>query len=623
VTPNDITPGVIAGDQTLCTPFDPSAFTSTTAGSTTGGGTITYQWQSNTTGCGAAFANITGATSATYDAPAVSVITYFRRVATSTLNSVACSANSNCLTVTPNAVSPGVIAGDQTLCTPFDPAAFTSTTVGTGNGVITYQWQISTTGCAGTFTNITGATSATYDAPAVSVISNFRRVTISTLNGVACSSNSNCLTVTPNNVASGTIAGDQKVCIGADPAAFTSTTDGTGSGVITYQWQSNTTGCGNAFNDIVGATSSTYDPGVASVTTYYRRITISTLNGVVCSANSNCLTVIAESCAKALCTYTQGYYGNVGGTSCAGGISYTTKVLIAKALTSYGGTMTIGLPGHSVYIGNNTTDINALIAVMPGGGGSYVLSAADYEINNLPSSYLKNGRINNTLLAQTIALGLNIGINSALGNLVLQAGKIATAAPQGGCGSDIAKARSCNPDGTVNNEYLRYTIPANVVNALTDKTVQGLFNLANTALGNGTIPAGISLSDIAGAVDAINNAFDGCRIFIGYDVPKLECPITLAPTQTTSKMEPVGFDAYPVPFKDVLTIKYKFDYVSDVKIEVFNSIGTTVLSKLDTNSYLNKEVALNLKINRGQEQVYVVKVTTNRGSSVKKVMSSK
>jgi hypothetical protein len=174
----------------------------------------------------------------------------------------------------------------------------------------------------------------------------------------------------------------------------------------------------------------------------------------------------------------------------------------------------------------------------------------------------------------------------------------------------------------VNNEYQRYTISANVVNALTDKTVQGLFDLANTALGGGSTN-GLSLSDIAGAVDAINNAFDGCRIFIGYDVPELECEITLAPTLTTSKTEIVGFDAYPVPFKDVLTIKYNFDYVSDVKIEVFNSTGKSVLSKSDTNSYLNKEVALNLKMNRGQEQVYVVKVTTNRGSSVKKVMSSK
>jgi hypothetical protein len=94
-------------------------------------------------------------------------------------------------------------------------------------------------------------------------------------------------------------------------------------------------------------------------------------------------------------------------------------------------------------------------------------------------------------------------------------------------------------------------------------------------------------------------------------------------TTLTAKTTNVGFDAYPVPFKDQLTIKYKFDYVSDVKIEVFNAQGISVLSKMDTNSYLNKEIALDLKLNRGKEQMYVVKLTTNRGSSVKKVMSSK
>ena len=134
----------------------------------TGGGVITYQWQISTTGCAGSWSNIASATSATYDAPLVSVVTNFRRMATSTLNGVTCSANSNCLTVTPSGVNPGEIAGSQTLCTPFDPIAFTSTIAGSGNGVITYQWQISTTGCDGAWSNIASATSATYDAPAVS-----------------------------------------------------------------------------------------------------------------------------------------------------------------------------------------------------------------------------------------------------------------------------------------------------------------------------------------------------------------------------------------------------------------------------------------------------------------------
>ena len=622
VTPNNVSGGAIAGDQTLCSPFDPAAFTSTTAG--TGNGTVAYQWQISTTGCSGTWTNINMATSATYDAPVVSVVTYFRRVTTSTLNSVLCSANSNCLRVSPESINPGTIAGNQTLCTPFDPVAFTSTTPATNGGVISYQWQISTVNCSSGFSDIVGANSATYDAAAVSVVTYFRRVATSTLNGTNCPDFSNCLTVTPNNVSSGSIAGNQKVCVGDDVAAFTSTTPGSGSAAVTYQWQSNITGCGGNFTDIEGATLVTYDPSVASVTTYYRRVATSTLNGVPCSANSNCFTVIVESCDDALCTYTQGYYGNPGGMSCApnniGFTKYTTLALIERALTFYGGTMTIGSLGNTVVITNTPTDRMAIIEVLPGGGSSYVLSGS-YSISALPGSYLKNGNINNTLLAQTIALGLNIGINGALGDFALQGGTLVTAESQGGCGSDIAKTRICNPDGTVTNEYEYYSISPNVVSAITgDKTVQGLFDLANKALGGGATN-GLSLSEIASAVDMINNAFDGCRIFVGYNVPRCNEATFAIPT-IDAKVESAGFDAYPVPFTDQLTIKYKFDYVTDVKIEVFNAQGIMILSTTDANGYLNKEIALNLSTNVGKEQVYVVKVTTNRGSTVKKVMSS-
>ncbi len=97
---------------------------------------------------------------------------------------------------------------------------------------------------------------------------------------------------------------------------------------------------------------------------------------------------------------------------------------------------------------------------------------------------------------------------------------------------------------------------------------------------------------------------------------------TVFSSKTTSTMSDVGFDAYPVPFKDQLTIKYDFDYVSDVKIEVFNSKGRLVYSQTDTNSYLGKEITLNMNFKNEQEQVYIVKLTTDRGSSTKTVMST-
>jgi len=96
-----------------------------------------------------------------------------------------------------------------------------------------------------------------------------------------------------------------------------------------------------------------------------------------------------------------------------------------------------------------------------------------------------------------------------------------------------------------------------------------------------------------------------------------------AETVRTDKPENVGFEAYPVPFKDQLNIRYKFDYSSDVKIEVYNAQGILVLSKVDSDSYFNKEFTLNLNLNDRTSQMYIVKVSTNRGSNFKKVISSR
>jgi len=251
VTVNNINPGAIASTQTICSGGDPALLTSTTAG--TGSGTITYQWQSNITGCGGVFTNIPGAFGATYDPPAgLLATTYYRRMTTSTIGANACIDYSNCVTVFVNSVTSGTIASDQTLCGN-NPAAFTESVAATAAGTLTYQWQISTNGCGGTWNNIGGATSATYDPPAgVTVITNYRRITTSTLNSVVCTAIGNCLTVTPNSVTPGVIGANRTVCYGGDPAAFTVLVPATGTS-ITYQWQVSTTGGAGPWTDIPGA----------------------------------------------------------------------------------------------------------------------------------------------------------------------------------------------------------------------------------------------------------------------------------------------------------------------------------------------------------------------------------
>ncbi len=70
----------------------------------------------------------------------------------------------------------------------------------------------------------------------------------------------------------GSIAGDEEGCGTFDPSMITSVVDGSGGegGPVYYQWQELTAG-NSVWKDIVGATSSTYDPTPISITTSYRR----------------------------------------------------------------------------------------------------------------------------------------------------------------------------------------------------------------------------------------------------------------------------------------------------------------------------------------------------------------
>lgn len=316
---NNLTPGVVAANQTICTPptgtGDPAAFTTTTAA--TADGTISYQWESVTSDdatCPAAgFAAIGGATSENYDAPAgLTADTWYRRRTRSSfdpdgggpLPSVDCDKYTTCIKVTVNNVNGGAIAADQVICSGDDPADLTSTTAGTGDGTITYRWEQSTTGCAGPWTPLAVTTEGFVTFPVANDIF-YRRVTISTLNSVACEAYSNCVSIFVNNVTAGSIQANETICAFGDPANITEATAATGDGTLTYRWESTTVaGCASGWATIPAATGTTYDPPVGIVfTTCYRRVAISTwdpdgagpLTAKACEAISNNVIKTVES----------------------------------------------------------------------------------------------------------------------------------------------------------------------------------------------------------------------------------------------------------------------------------------------------------------------------------------
>ncbi|MBL0912474.1 MAG: T9SS type A sorting domain-containing protein [Bacteroidia bacterium] len=96
LTLNNITTAFNAGsiggisNTSVCSGTDPGAFTSTAAasGSTSAYATPSYQWESSTTSGTSGFSNISGQTGLTYDPPALTQSTWFRRRATDACGNV-------------------------------------------------------------------------------------------------------------------------------------------------------------------------------------------------------------------------------------------------------------------------------------------------------------------------------------------------------------------------------------------------------------------------------------------------------------------------------------------------------------------------------------------------------
>ncbi len=160
--------------------------------------------------------------------------------------------------VTTPTLSAGTISGDQILCPGSDPYIFTNVTPASGlcSSTVSYQWQ-QDVGCTGTFTDISGATAATYDVPAgITTSTCYVRKVI----------DANCGRTAVTNTATVTITSAQQ----GDPTVFGSNTwngyvyDFTGTG---YTATDDNWTAYKGFFSYQGA--STTDPSF-NTTTFYR-----------------------------------------------------------------------------------------------------------------------------------------------------------------------------------------------------------------------------------------------------------------------------------------------------------------------------------------------------------------
>jgi RHS repeat-associated protein len=177
--------GSIGGAKTIC--YNSSAGTLTDTSSPSGGREpYTYQWQKSSTGTGSWSTASGSSTGLTYLPGNLTSTLYFRR----SVSADGCSnkfSNVVKITALPN-LTPGSIGPNTSICKGNNTTISNLSSPSGGDGNLTYQWQISSSGTSN-WTNISGATSLSYSVIGLNASKYYRRRVTSGSCGVKYTSN--------------------------------------------------------------------------------------------------------------------------------------------------------------------------------------------------------------------------------------------------------------------------------------------------------------------------------------------------------------------------------------------------------------------------------------------------
>jgi hypothetical protein len=348
-----------------------------------------------------------------------------------------------------------------------------------------------------------------------------------------------------------------------------------------------------------GTPTITYTAGASGTIATF---TVVVTNDFGCS--SSCSVSFGNQCEE-YCSYTQGFYGNQGGTTCEG-LTTTQAVNLALSFAS----LVNGWNSRTVTI--LSSEANCVISRLPAGATPSTLPTGHVTCATATgSAYLSNGKFKNNLLGQVITLGFNLRLNSSLGNLALTGPYMTT-----------YQATACSAGVAIPGTKQVWHIPQAVLNCLgANNTVAHLLVLGNRALGN-SLPSGCSatISQINTAINSINNGFDKCRILAGFGTSS--AGLRLAPTESTGEIISddnfLSIGIHPNPVREGSLLYFRPAVSGMVVAELFTLSGsrTAILFK----EAVEADVPLMVEID-GQTLLpgmYLLKMTLGAQSRITK-----
>lgn len=283
--------------STVCSGGTPTVLSLTFS---TGTGTPTYQWYSNTSNDTTTGSPISGETNSTYAPPANTVGTmYYYALLTFPNITGSCAtiaSNTAIITVTAGAIinqqpliSQGICVGG-TITTPLS-VSFTG-----GTGTPSYQWYSNTSNSNTGGTLINGATNVNYTPPAFTTAGNaYYYYVIISFSGSGCgaiTSDVATIIVANDPIVDVQPTANQTLCQSAIPTALSISVSGGIGSIYTYQWYVSTLNNTSSGTAITGETNPIYIPPTNTAGTLYYYCIISQPNGIGCSATTNTAEVI-------------------------------------------------------------------------------------------------------------------------------------------------------------------------------------------------------------------------------------------------------------------------------------------------------------------------------------------
>ena len=396
-----ITGNLVGKDTTICNNQNPLLLKPLNSGPSNGNGIYKYQWKQNYDNTGwTTSPDASGSASdlASFDPPALTATTYFRRVVTS--GRCVDTGPTVTVTVLPSVTGNITARPDSVICEGMLFNTLGASAAVGGSGTYVYLWQDSTaTGSWQTASGVNNGPTHMPDTSRFAVVENrfFRRVVYSGPYNVCKNAASPILLTRYFKIENNNISSDNTICAGTVPTVITGSIPVKGSGVYTYIWQDSSQ---TATWTTRAASISPYAPPALSDSVWYRRI----VNSSKCSDTSSLVVInVHAPVTDNIISLISGPAADT--TLCSGSVPNRITELVSPA----GGT---NIPGDYTYQWFSSSDNLSYSPVAVAG------TLADYQPAAAVSSLFYRRRVTSGLCSSE-SNSIKINVLPAITNNVI------------------------------------------------------------------------------------------------------------------------------------------------------------------------------------------------------------